>query len=157
MWGKVRQIPTSGGDQGITPAHAGKRTCKYVTITYSKDHPRACGEKSTERPTGRPKRGSPPRMRGKAKPFREQFKYAGITPAHAGKRMVLLMRWSIVQDHPRACGEKGLSSKLPYVTPGSPPRMRGKVENTGEYPILLGITPAHAGKSLSSIRHVCKD
>ena len=73
-----------------------------------------------------------------------------ITPAHAGKRRLLSNVRRVLEDHPRACGEK-----LPVVTdthcdPGSPPRMRGKgckrhLPRRGH-----GITPAHAGKSLLS-------
>ena len=32
-------------------------------------------------------------------------------------------------DHPRVCGEKLLQVQLPGLQPGSPPRMRGKVES----------------------------
>ena len=65
------------------------------------------------------------------------------------------MRW----DHPRACGEKTPWSMPPMRAAGSPPRMRGKVHFCFGSPHCVGITPAHAGKSLrlhQVFRH-CRD
>ena len=70
-----------------------------------------------------------------------------ITPAHAGKRYGLCYGAAGVEDHPRACGEKGWRMMKRAVLKGSPPRMRGKAivnDNGFDY---LRITPAHAGKS----------
>ena len=38
------------------------------------------------------------------------------------------------------------------TTMGSPPRMRGKEQVTGQTAIAAGITPAHAGKSCIAVR-----
>ena len=47
-------------------------------------------------------------MRGKGGcDFLEQLFY-GITPAYAGKRIVLLQKNGDMEDHPRLCGEKHL-------------------------------------------------
>ena len=43
--GKVSDVAVQEGDQGITPAHAGKRNLSGHRKVLSKDHPRACGEK----------------------------------------------------------------------------------------------------------------
>ena len=51
----------------------------------------------------------------------------GITLAYAGKSRVAALRLTLHRDHPRVCGEKnGLGTKI-CSSPGSPPRMRGKV------------------------------
>ena len=50
----------------ITPAHAGKRWCRRVTVLASRDHPRTCGEKEVKTIVLFCKVGSPPHMRGKA-------------------------------------------------------------------------------------------
>ena len=45
----------------ITPAHAGKSIGSEVSITYNRDHPRACGEKTKKIPYHRlfPLRSTP--------------------------------------------------------------------------------------------------
>ena len=70
-----------------------------------------------------------------------------ITPAHAGKRCVMMIGGFYEKDHPRACGEKQSANRLPFPMSGSPPRMRGKDERRPGQNGQAGITPAHAGKS----------
>ena len=65
MRGKDLPEPLQRGDQGITPAYAGKSlTLKRLTMS-TRDHPRICGEKSGRRRTRLRTTGSPPHMRGK--------------------------------------------------------------------------------------------
>ena len=49
-------------------------------------------------------------------------------------------------DHPRVCGEKPSQNVLNSLYPGSPPRVRGKVERMKTVHVAHGITPACAGK-----------
>ena len=96
--------------------------------------------------------GSPPHMRGKAWKAHDGPPDFGITPAHAGKSRARIECAVIVWDHPRTCGEK-----LPWLTVngnqyGSPPHMRGKVVMVPLSSLLVGITPAHAGKSAQIFR-----
>ena len=94
--------------------------------------------------------GSPPRMRGKAfSVLRRQFRFR-ITPAYAGKRELAAATKSLCGDHPRVCGEKKRLQPTITAQPGSPPRMRGKVAQGGKDRTADGITPAYAGKRLSS-------
>ena len=51
---------------GITPAYAGKRPCSCRAMRRYGDHPRVCGEKTVMHNVAANKKGSPPRMRGKA-------------------------------------------------------------------------------------------
>ena len=52
----------------------------------------------------------------------------------------------MIRDHPRVCGEKiFVGNQLPLFI-GSPPRVRGKVENLSLSEELQRITPACAGK-----------
>ena len=53
-------------------------------------------------------------------------------------------------DHPRVCGEKKPLKFRKVTTPGSPPRMRGKVAWYYVSGAAIGITPAYAGKSSTS-------
>ncbi len=45
-----------------------------------------------------------------------------------GKADALMEQLRQAKDHPRACGEKPYSNKGVLEAQGSPPRMRGKVE-----------------------------
>ena len=69
----------------ITPAYAGKRIRLICSITGSKDHPRMCGEKNMCLSVRPIRTGSPPRVRGKVRLFRDLLLGCGITPAYAGK------------------------------------------------------------------------
>ena len=54
-------------------------------------------------------------------------------------------------DHPRLCGEKELSSVALSPNKGSPPPMRGKDVPKGQRLLVVGITPAYAGKRLARV------
>ena len=86
-------------------------------------------------------------MRGKAPPARHRAFLSGITPAYAGKRVLIPLRCSPSRDHPRVCGEKPVYHVCLEAQKGSPPRMRGKVQGTYITQRYIGITPAYAGKS----------
>ena len=91
--------------------------------------------------------GSPPRMRGKDGRTSTGGLDVGITPACAGKSLVKGCAVILIQDHPRVCGEKLKSILILAYSPGSPPRVRGKVMLDRKCLSQLGITPAYAGKS----------
>ena len=114
------------GDR-ITPAYAGKRNWLRFCEAQNKDHPRLCGEKSSSTNLDFITSGSPPPMRGKGVQIVRGFCVSGITPAYAGKSLLLC-------EH---CGK-------PI---GSPPPMRGKVSILPVFYDRNGITPAYAGKS----------
>ena len=125
--GKVVDYRAEYTAVGITPACAGK-SCPPQAPTFTRqDHPRVYGEKIRRFSSARSKRGSPPRVRGKAAGRDDGSCNHGITPACAGKSP-----W-YVRD--RCC---------PW---GSPPRMRGKVFEQVYTRIPFRITPACAGKS----------
>ena len=147
MRGKVHAQHGHAFADGITPAHAGKRCGAFHNAITSKDHPRACGEKQAFGSPVSGVLGSPPRMRGKAAVRAVQRDLLRITPAHAGKS-VLVAVWAVEHgDHPRACGEKPRGPAWPSRGRGSPPRMRGKALLLVRSLVVMGITPAHAGKS----------
>ena len=126
----------------------GKSTALVFAAPTAEDHPRACGEKPTSISARTANMGSPPRMRGKASLYLILNCTLRITPAHAGKRYAGPPRVPRPWDHPRACGEKITACLKWSWPPGSPPRMRGKgVQNRSRIGVL-GITPAHAGKSI---------
>ena len=146
MRGKGKPDPEPRREHRITPAHAGKSGKPGPVKLAAPDHPRTYGEKwylDIELP---PTRGSPPRMRGKAKRRERPQSSRRITPAYAGKRRSSYTAALWAADHPHTCGEKKAAIS-PLVKPaGSPPHMRGKVLAALMPTNALRITPAHAGK-----------
>ena len=133
---------------GITPAHAGKSDAHRRVCGRTRDHPRACGEKLAFEFQFLSGIGSPPRMRGQELGDMITQRISGITPAHAGKSQFRQPDCGMCKDHPRTCGEKFSVFILYAIIIGSPPHMRGKVKRYMDEQQQLGITPAHAGKSL---------
>ena len=86
-------------------------------------------------------------MRGKAPTAPSAAIPAGITPAYAGKRFQISIRWNLLRDHPRLCGEKCQIAPRRRFHLGSPPPMRGKEVIPGKIAKPYRITPAYAGKS----------
>ena len=73
----------------------------------------------------------------------------GITPAYAGKRPGWADSGCQRGDHPRVCGEKARLGRFWLSAWGSPLRVRGKAGLSHGCLVLVGITPARAGKSVS--------
>ena len=119
----------------ITPAHAGKSGTLYPDSTSYEDHPRACGEKPLIKLNSNITKGSPPRMRGKVAALAEITQDERITPAHAGKSVILAPAHAEIV--------------------GSPPRMRGKDCKIELVMLYYRITPAHAGKRTSCESRCC--
>ena len=133
--------------QRITPAWAGKRHLPYVKQADYRDHPRVGGEKKPANWWKRPRRGSPPRGRGKAFSTQGIGSKNGITPAWAGKSVDGFCDFFGIQDHPRVGGEKISKFTKRTALRGSPPRGRGKAASGSMVGATLRITPAWAGKS----------
>ena len=81
---------------------------------------------------------------------------SGLIPAHAGKTRPTRYSRTRRGAHPRSRGENGTRSDLAYVTEGSSPLTRGKLEETGADLAQTGLIPAHAGKTMTtfSIRRI---
>ena len=107
-----------------------------------------CGEKLRRHLRYIQRKGSPPRVRGKAICRMRWCKISRITPARAGKRRTGKVHRMPVEDHPRVCGEKAHMVCTHDAFRGSPPRVRGKVLAIYGSRGGAGITPACAGKSL---------
>ena len=85
-------------------------------------------------------------MRGKVH-FRDLVKVSlGITPAYAGKSLLVCCLGFHCKDHPRICGEKRPAQRDNAECRGSPPHMRGKEAHIRRRAVDSGITPAYAGK-----------
>ena len=73
---------------GITPAHAGNSAFSIPFLGVRKDHPRSCGEQAPKVVFAQCAWGSPPLMRGTALLIGGRINGKGITPAHAGNRLL---------------------------------------------------------------------
>ena len=74
--------------QRITPAYAGKSAVGFAHLSFTKDHPRVCGEKMFGKNSNIQDVGSPPRMRGKVMKSIKTSSGTRITPAYAGKSSI---------------------------------------------------------------------
>ena len=70
---------------GNIPAYAGKTNFPRAHRTTRKEHPRVCGENSSETPTSCPTSGTSPRMRGKHMCYSTCAESERNIPAYAGK------------------------------------------------------------------------
>ena len=155
--GKASTARRNPAKPGITPAWAGKSEVLSVAYRCCVDHPRVGGEKFACIRPHSSFLGSPPRGRGKVTLPRRPPAVAGITPAWAGKREFQQLPEGRLQDHPRVGGEKKGEEKSTFWVKGSPPRGRGKADRCRPAASGWGITPAWAGKSLSSSATVRSD
>ena len=156
MRGKLKQTNGRLSMTRITPADAGKTRGYRPRRRPRQDHPRGCGENlSLIVPRAR-RAGSPPRMRGKPASICSVMPCLRITPADAGKTGSVFSRHFDAGDHPRGCGENAKKYVFSGITPGSPPRMRGKprrVDRRSADEIADDrITPADAGKTARASR-----
>ena len=109
--GKGVGIELRVGQDGITPAWAGKSAAATPEMPPPWDHPRMGGEKVPIWGPSSLWRGSPPHGRGKARPHLINLNLSGITPAWAGKSSILGCSRPEQKDHPRMGGEK--TKKIP--------------------------------------------
>ena len=144
---------------GITPAGAGKTVRGNRLPMRTRDHPRRCGENCLEGGFRQGALGSPPQVRGKLGVRARCRLHDRITPAGAGKTVDKWELVRMIRDHPRRCGENGISGRETELTQGSPPRMRGKPFcGIGIYSADR-ITPADAGKTVVFLFYttMCRD
>ena len=106
MRGKGRMGVAIGYGCRITPAHAGKSIFSINCFTIFWDHPRTCGEKTYFHLQTHLLLGSPPHMRGKVYSKSVVSTSKRITPAHAGKSMVLQVQiWLVKRITPAHAGK----------------------------------------------------
>ena len=89
-------------------------------------------------------------MRGKQRKYDGISRILRITPAGAGKTKSFSRDVSAGQDHPRRCGENHFALTIFCTISGSPPQVRGKHNIRKHARYRIRITPAGAGKTLSS-------
>ena len=136
----------------IIPADAGS-TRRYDHSAYDRqDHPRGCGEHSSLPLGSMVSVGSSPRMRGAPYVQSVSCQARRIIPADAGSTLFRVKETTVVQDHPRGCGEHTSKISTIRLARGSSLRMRGAHEGDRSGDAYAGIIPADAG----STSHHCR-
>ena len=129
----------------IAPAHAGTRSKDRQRTSQRRDHPRTRGDKYDIDALKKCASGSPPHTRGQEASKPKIWRICGITPAHAGTRILHGKRYHGIADHPRTRGDKANILSDVIVSGGSPPHTRGQGNFATNFAFPTGITPAHAG------------
>ena len=91
--------------------------------------------------------GSSPLTRGKPGDRARDARPEGLIPAHAGKTSSRSPRRSGRRAHPRSRGENCHAGGTQAARGGSSPLTRGKLSVTAELTVMVGLIPAHAGKT----------
>ena len=132
------------------PRVCGEQSCHRPNRFAGRDHPRVCGEQRVRQKPILGLRGSPPRVRGTARPHPRHRAGNRITPACAGNSLISPESYDMMWDHPRVCGEQPPAGQEPRQKAGSPPRVRGTGRGRQKGGASFGITPACAGNSATA-------
>ena len=125
--GKRHHQPGLGSPRGLIPAHAGKTDRNDRHHQGPRAHPRSRGENSElccPRATTR-----------------------GSSPLTRGKRCSSAARSPGLRAHPRSRGENKITAAFLFGSRGSSPLTRGKHRRDLGAVGLIGLIPAHAGKT----------
>ena len=91
--------------------------------------------------------GSSPLTRGKRYSVHRLTCACGFIPAHAGKTSHDPAHQSASTAHPRSRRENDLTEPIMELMPGSSPLTRGKLDRAAGPGQVVGLIPAHAGKT----------
>ena len=91
--------------------------------------------------------GLPPLVRERPDHSQRIFDCSGITPARAGKTLLLPVTVAAFKDHPRSCGKDDYPALTAYEKQGSPPLVRERRRTKSLQLWMTRITPARAGKT----------
>ncbi len=135
----------------IIPAYAGStRTCRPRRGKRS-DHPRIRGEHFGLPPFRPVRGGSSPHTRGARALMWIAYSPCGIIPAYAGSTPPIWFAIRRARDHPRIRGEHVIPSRNVNGVTGSSPHTRGALGGAAGEADPVGIIPAYAGSTFSSV------
>ena len=154
MWGQavdmsVRQVKTR-----IIPTRVGTRYADYLLRTAGKDHPHACGDKTSTAVHKHSLSGSSPRVWGQGGRVQGLLQAEGIIPTRVGTSLLYLLQKSSYRDHPHACGDKYFAIGGEVLGAGSSPRVWGQVFFFFKRSNKLRIIPTRVGTRLKKSRKI---
>ena len=145
--GKQYPLPSDKVVDGLIPAHAGKTSRCGATRRRCRAHPRSRGENDKLLMGLQVDPGSSPLTRGKHRRTQRHCLGRGLIPAHAGKTCPAAHASSSERAHPRSRGENIGDAGGEPAGAGSSPLTRGKQIRSADGIPVLGLIPAHAGKT----------
>ena len=145
--GKPDGVTSAEVVPGLIPAHAGKTFLELVGGDHGGAHPRSRGENSYAATIAAMFLGSSPLTRGKRVWPSAGWKDRGLIPAHAGKTRRANPPGNSGPAHPRSRGENIKQIARDVEKTGSSPLTRGKPVGAAAGGPVLGLIPAHAGKT----------
>ena len=145
--GKHAALVGAGHDRGLIPAHAGKTIKAGTVAAIEAAHPRSRGENIDANSDPAIAQGSSPLTRGKRGFAGRADKPTGLIPAHAGKTCFWSWLRAASRAHPRSRGENATMEDMQAAMQGSSPLTRGKPVRIDGDRAVLGLIPAHAGKT----------
>ena len=145
--GKLREVQEWREDQGLIPAHAGKTHWLPGPRNLTKAHPRSRGENVAGRDDDVAAGGSSPLTRGKPRRTSGCRPPGRLIPAHAGKTPQTTPSRPSPPAHPRSRGENQAFDPTADGDDGSSPLTRGKRSVSATPTVVVGLIPAHAGKT----------
>ena len=106
VWGQVSREYSRNETLRIIPTRVGTRFFPNCRIFGFRDHPHACGDKSSVISAIRPCSGSSPRVWGQVTMSSNYAVSDGIIPTRVGTSTHNLFLSGCFWDHPHACGDK---------------------------------------------------
>ncbi len=129
------------------PARAGNASLSSSPLWCCPVHPRACGERTPASAATAQSAGSSPRVRGTRERSSISPIQARFIPARAGNAATFCLRRSRSAVHPRACGERTITTSAISSAAGSSPRVRGTPRNRSPMEPGRRFIPARAGNA----------
>ena len=154
VWGQEIRKDETNHLYRIIPTRVGTSDKNRTARHFCKDHPHACGDKSTLLRPCVLLQGSSPRVWGQV--ATENFiKYrVRIIPTRVGTSQKSDFKVSPIQDHPHACGDKGTYPRGLFYCLGSSPRVWGQVQLPFSSYVGLRIIPTRVGTRLKKSRKI---
>ena len=135
---------------GLIPAHAGKTGLIMWMRRASWAHPHSRRENIVVSTPTIIRQGSSPLTRGKPRRGHRLAPQSRLIPAHAGKTVPARRPWPPARAHPHSRGENDWRVPSARHSCGSSPLTRGKPPMVSESKFMMGLIPAHAGKTDAS-------
>ena len=128
-----------------------RRTWLNHTVKV-RDHPHACGDKSTFYPSSNYSIGSSPCVWGQGFSNYQPVRCSRIIPMRVGTSRAGKVGEQYEQDHPHACGDKEVSFISSLYNRGSSPCVWGQAERRFYRILSAGIIPMRVGTRGSTLQ-----
>ena len=126
VWGQEKRKVPRETVLGIIPTRVGTRHLARQQTPTIRDHPHACGDKSSLKSQSIIFAGSSPRVWGQALIYIFLTVLHRIIPTRVGTSFFHFVYSSCVEDHPHACGDKQREQLYLLFLQGSSPRVWGQ-------------------------------